>query len=391
VGSASELGQVISLIDIISVFSVFAFLRYNSYHQYTQVHTIMVLSVVKVFIPLAIAFFIGIAITPILTHYLYKYKMWKKKARTEGLGGGGTPIFNGLHKEKEVGTPRMGGVIIWASALLTILTFWLIAQLFPSSTTAKLNFLSREQTWLPLFTLVAASLVGLIDDFLVIYGKGGYVAGGLPLRVRIGIVLLIGLIGGWWFWSKLGVSSIDIPFGGTFELGVFIIPFFMIAMLALFSGGVIDGIDGLAGGIMAAVFSAYAGIAFFQNQIDLAAFCAVITGAILAFLWFNIPPARFYMSETGMLGLTTALTVVAFLTKNVIILPIIAMPLFIASLSVIIQILSKKLRNGKKVFLVAPIHHHFEALGWPSYKVTMRFWVISIFFAVVGMIIGLIG
>ena len=92
-----------------------------------------------------------------------------------------------------------------------------------------------------------------------------------------------------------------------------------------------------------------------------------------------------------MLGLTTVITVVAFLTKSVLVLPIIAMPLFLASLSVIIQITSKKFRNGKKVFLVAPIHHHFEALGWPSYKVTMRFWVISIFFAVVGMIIALIG
>ena len=165
----------------------------------------------------------------------------------------------------------------------------------------------------------------------------------------------------------------------------------MIVMLALFSGSVIDGIDGLSGGIMASIFSAYAGIAFFQNQIDLAAFCAVIVGGILAFLWFNIPPARFYMTETGILGLTTTLAVVAFLTQSVIVLPIIAFPLFVASGSVIIQQLSKKFRNGKKVFLVAPIHHHFEALGWPSYKVTMRFWVLSMVSAALGMIIALIG
>ena len=351
----------------------------------------MTISVVKVFFPLAIAFFVGIAITPILTHYLYKYKMWKKKARTLGLGGGGTPIFNNLHKEKEVGTPRMGGIIIWVSVLATVTLLWIIAKLFPGEVTQKLNFLSREQTWLPLFTLVAASLVGLVDDILVIYGRGGYIAGGLSLRVRIGIVLLIGLIGGWWFFDKLDVSSIHIPFDGDLDLGILIIPLFMITMLAIFSGGVIDGIDGLAGGIMTAIFSAYAGIAFFQNQIDLAAFCAVVAGGTLAFLWFNIPPARFYMSETGMLGLTTTITVIAFLSKNVLVLPIIALPLFLASISVILQVLSKKLRNGKKIFLVAPIHHHFEALGWPSYKVTMRFWVISIFFAVIGMIIALIG
>ena len=162
-------------------------------------------------------------------------------------------------------------------------------------------------------------------------------------------------------------------------------------MLALFSGGVVDGIDGLSGGIMASIFTAYAGIAFFQNQIDLAAFCAVVVGGILAFLWFNIPPARFFMSETGILGLTTPLAVVAFLTKAVLVLPIIAFPLFVASGSVIIQQLSKKFRNGKKVFLVAPIHHHFEAIGWSSYKVTMRFWVLGTIFAIIGMILALIG
>jgi len=162
-------------------------------------------------------------------------------------------------------------------------------------------------------------------------------------------------------------------------------------MLGLFSGGVIDGIDGLSGGIMVAIFSAYALIAFFQQQIDLAVFSAVIAGGTLAFLWFNIPPARFYMSETGILGLTTTLAVVAFLTKAVVVLPIIAFPLLLASLSDIIQITSKKLRNGKKVFLVAPIHHHFEALGWPSYKVTMRFWIISVIFAMIGVVIALIG
>ena len=351
----------------------------------------MIIDVVKVLAPSALAFFIGIAITPMLTHYLYKHKLWKKKARNEGLGGGGTPIFNKLHKEKEVGTPRMGGIIIWASVLLTILAIWVISQIYPTEVTEKLDFLSRNQTWLPLFTLIVASLIGLIDDVLVVYGRGGYIAGGIPLSIRIVTVLLIGLIGAWWFYFKLDVSSIAIPFNGELNLGIYFIPFFMLVMLALFSGGVIDGIDGLAGGVMASIFAAYGGIAFFQNQIDLAAFCAVIVGGILAFLWFNIPPARFYMTETGILGLTTTIAVVAFLTKAVAVLPIIAFPLFVASGSVIIQQLSKKYRNGKKVFLVAPVHHHFEALGWPGYKVTMRFWVISVVFAGMGLILVLIG
>lgn len=350
----------------------------------------MVLNVLKVFGLSSLAFFLAIFLTPILTHYLYKYKMWKKKARNEALGGGETPIFNQMHKDKEVGTPRMGGILVWAIALIIILLFFFISKIFPSDLTSKLNFLSRGQTWLPLFTLITASLIGLIDDVLQIRGRGGYTAGGMSLAKRILIVIAIGLIGAWWFYAKLEMSSIIVPFLGEINLGLLFIPIFVLAMLAMFSGGVIDGIDGLSGGIFAAIFSAYAGIAFFQNQIDLAAFCGVLVGGILAFLWFNIPPARFYMGETGILGLTTTLTVVAFLTKSAIPLLIIAFPLLAASGSVIIQLISKKFFH-KKVFLVAPIHHHFEALGWPSYKVTMRFWVISIVLALIGMVIALIG
>lgn len=351
----------------------------------------MILDIVKIFVPWVISFFVGLSITPFLTHFLYKYKMWKKvSGKSEGLGGGGTPIFNKLHKEKDTGTPRMGGIVIWISVLITIFLFWVISFIFPSEFSQKMDFMSRGQTWLPLFILVAGSLVGLFDDLLVISGKGKYVAGGLSLKTRILIVLWIGFIGAIWFYSKLGVSSVLIPFVGEWYLGLFFVPFFMLVMLSLFASGVIDGIDGLSGGVMAAIFSAYAGIAFFQNQIDLAAFCAVIVGGILAFLWFNIPPARFYMSETGILGLTVTLTVVAFLTGQVFVLPIIAFPLFITVLGNVIQVFSKKMR-GKKIFLVAPIHHHFEALGWPSYKVVMRYWVISVIFAIIGMVIALIG
>ncbi|MCE9628738.1 MAG: hypothetical protein K8Q91_01955 [Candidatus Vogelbacteria bacterium] len=350
----------------------------------------MLLSVIKVFAPTAIAFFVGIAMTPALTHFLYKHKMWKKKAGKISPDGKETPIFNQLHKDKEVGTPRMGGIIIWTSALLSILIISLTAWLFPTDLTTKLTFVSRNQTWLPIFTLIVASLLGLLDDWLQISTSGTPQAGGLSFSKRLGVVLFLGLAGGWWFYFKLGVDAIHIPFWGDFFVGLLIIPIFMTVMLALFSSSGIDGIDGLSGGIMAIIFSTYAGIAFVQNQIDLAAFCAVIAGGILAFLWFNIPPARFYMSETGILGLTTTLTVVAFLTDSVLTLPIIALPLVATSASVVIQLTSKKIR-GKKVFLVAPLHHHFEALGWPPYKVVMRYWVIGIIVAIVGMIITIIG
>jgi phospho-N-acetylmuramoyl-pentapeptide-transferase len=160
-------------------------------------------------------------------------------------------------------------------------------------------------------------------------------------------------------------------------------------LTALFSSGVIDGLDGLAGGVMSIIFAAYSAIAFFQNQINLAALCAAIAGGTLAFLWFNIPPARFYMSETGILGLTSTLTVIAFLTNSVAVLPIIAFPLTATVIANVIQISSKKLFK-RKVFLVAPIHHHFEALGWPAYKVVMRYWIIGFITAVVGMVVFLI-
>jgi len=359
----------------------------------------MMLNVFKVFGLSAFAFFLAIILTPIFTHYFYKYKMWKGHSRSDEAN----PVsldFRNIHQQRaagELNTPRVGGIIIWFSTILTCLITWLAFKIFPDELTGKLNFLSKNQTWLPLFALIVSSLVGLADDLIQIFGKMGNKFfsdtdgfPSLPRRARIATVIIIGAIGAWWFFFPLEMTSILVPFVGEIALGWLFIPFFIITMLAVFSGGIIDGIDGLAGGVMASVFAAYTGIAFFQNQINIATFCAVITGSILAFLWFNIPPARFYMGETGMLGLTAALTVVAFLTKAVAVLPIIAFPLVVTSGSAIIQVIARKYFK-KKVFRVAPIHHHFEAIGWPPYKVTMRFWVISIVFAIIGMVIALIG
>ncbi len=350
----------------------------------------MVLNILKIFGISAIAFFVGIALAPALTHFLYKYKVWRKEVRTTSPDGTATPIFSKLHKDRETKVPRMGGILVWTIPLFLIFLMWILSLLIPTPFFKKMNFLSRSQTWLPLFTLVAASLVGLADDIFQVFGKGKYVAGGLRFSRRLILIGLIGLVGALWFYFKLEKVSFLLPFLGNAHLAVLFIPFFIIVMLAIFSGSAIDGLDGLSGGVMAAIFSAYSGIAYFQNQIDIAAFCAAIVGAILAFLWFNIPPARFYMGETGMFGLTTSLTVIAFLTDTVSILPIIALPLIVTSLSIIIQMLSKKIFH-RKIFLIAPIHHHFEAKGWPAYKVTMRFWVLSFIFAIIGMVIALAG
>ena len=357
----------------------------------------MLTDIVKVFFPLTVSFFLGILLTPFLTNYLYSHSMWKKKVKTVAPDCRGTPIFNMLHKDKEIGTPKMGGIVIWLSAILTMLVIWLVAKIFPGDLTHKLDFMSRGQTWLPLVALMTGAFVGLIDDYMEINGTAGWAAGGLSLSKRLYVVAVVGLLASLWFYFKLDVVSVTLPFMGEVYIGLFFIPFFILVTVGIYSGGVIDGLDGLAGGIFSIIFSTYAGIAFYQNQINLAAFCAVIVGGLLAFLWFNIPPARFYMSETGSMALTLALAIVAFMTdslgegKGIAVLPIVALPLVITSLSNIIQLTSKHFRNGKKVFQVAPLHHHFEAIGWPAHKVTMRYWVVGIVCAAIGLIVAMIG
>ncbi len=349
----------------------------------------MLLNLIKISIPTAFAFFIALALTPLATHYFYKYKMWKKYSRNLDAHA---EEFHTIHNEaEELVTPRVGGIIIWVSALLTTLIFYFASILFPSPATDAINFLSRNQTLIPFFTLLLGSLIGLWDDLIQIYGSGIFAKDDASWRIwKAFLVGAISVLIGLWFFYKLGMASIHIPFGGEFYLGILIIPFFVIVALATFSGGVIDGIDGLSGGVLASIFGAYSIIALAHNQLDIAAFSGVIMGVTLAFLWFNIPPARFYMGETGIMGLTITIATLAFLTDSVLILPVVAMPLVISSGSVILQLLSKKWRGGKRIFKLAPIHHHFEAIGWSSYKVTMRFWVLSVIFAIIGVILAVI-
>lgn len=352
---------------------------------------------IKIFLPALVSFIIGILLTPLATHYFYKYKMWRKTNRSDNISENNQEKeiierFSKINDKKaEKSTPRVGGMIIWISVILTVAVFLIVNHFLGGEISEKLNFISRDQTILPFFTLIMGSLVGLADDFLQIFSKGKWCSDPLVLRyLKVGIILLIGLIIGSWFYFKLGVTGIYVPWFGFVNLGFLFIPFFILVMLALWSSSVIDGIDGLSGGVLASIFMAYTLIAFFNNQLNLATFCGVITGAILAFLWFNIPPARFYMGETGIIGLTVTIAVLAFLTNTVLLLPIIAFPLFITSLSNLIQILSYKLRKGERVFLLAPLHHHFEAKGWPKYKVTMRYWIMGIMSSVLGVIISLI-
>ncbi len=350
------------------------------------------INALKIFLPAVTAFTIGIFITPLATHYFYKYKMWKKVSRDKNIINDENNKFSKIHDvASEISTPRVGGMIIWVSVILTVAAVLVADYFLGNELTEKLNFISRNQTLLPFISLIVASIIGLADDFLQIFGMGKWSKDPMVLRyLKITVILLLGLIIGLWFYVKLGVSSLYIPWVGYISLGYLFIPFFMLVMLSLWSTSIIDGIDGLSGGVLGTIFMAYTLIAYFNNQLDIATFCGVVTGAILAFLWFNIPPARFYMGETGMIGLTVTISVIAFLTNTVLLLPIIAFPLVITSLSAFIQILSVKLRHGKRVFLIAPLHHHFEARGWPKYKVTMRYWIISIITSVIGVIVSII-
>jgi len=349
-------------------------------------------STIKILLPAVMSFIIGIVLTPVATHYFYKYKMWRRVGREQNLSEKEAVGFQKIHDNKaEISTPRTGGMIIWISVIFTLAITGLLDFILNINSGDAFYFINRSETLLPFFTLIVASVIGLGDDFIQIFGKGKWTTDPIILRyIKVGIILILGFIISLWFYFKLGYSHLYIPWFGFIELGLLFIPFFVLVMFSLWSSSVIDGIDGLAGGVMASIFMAYTLIAFFNGQVYLATFCAVITGAIMAFLWFNIPPARFYMGETGMIGLTVTLSVIAFLTDTVLLIPIIAFPLFITSLSNVIQIASRKFRNGKKVFLFAPIHHHFEALGWPKYKVTMRYWIVGIMTSIIGVIIALI-
>jgi phospho-N-acetylmuramoyl-pentapeptide-transferase len=331
-----------------------------------------------------LTFLVAFGLTPVLSHYLYRFR-FGKNIRNEG----NTPIYSKLHAAK-AGTPVGGGIIVWGTVLILATFLWVLWQLFPNDTTHTLNFLTRPQTLLPLGALVASALVGLMDDYLNVRKIGPH-GGGLRMKHRLVLYTVVAAFGAWWFFFKLDWSTIHVPGVGDYEIGWWYIPLFMLVIVATaFSVNESDGLDGLAGGILLWCFGAYTALSFALGRIELAMFCAAVSGGLLAFLWFNLYPARFFMGDTGAMSLGTTLGVMAMLTNSALVLPIIAFPLVIESFSVIVQVISKKL-FGKKIFLSAPLHHHFEALGWPETKVTMRFWIVAAVSASLGLVIGLLG
>ncbi|MFA6098502.1 MAG: phospho-N-acetylmuramoyl-pentapeptide-transferase [Patescibacteria group bacterium] len=339
--------------------------------------------IIKIFLLTTIAFVTTILWTPLLTFFLYKFKLGKKIRSSES-----TPIFSKLHQAKS-GTPTMGGILIWLTVLFLSLLIFVLSKITNFDFIQKLNFLTRAQTLLPLGALIASALVGLFDDILNIRGVGTS-GGGMKIRYKLIIYTLIAVFGAFWFYYKLDWTTIHVPFVGNYDIGLWYIPIFIIIIVSTsFSVNESDGLDGLAGGILLAAFGAFACIAFAQGKYELATFCGVIIGALLAFLWFNINPARFFMGDTGSMSLGVTLGIVAMLTNSVLLLPIICLLLVVESFSVIIQLSGKKFLK-RKIFLSSPIHHHLEARGWPEPKIVMRFWIISGVTAVIGVILFLI-
>ncbi|MDO8668075.1 MAG: phospho-N-acetylmuramoyl-pentapeptide-transferase [bacterium] len=340
--------------------------------------------IIKILLLTASAFIFAILWTPLLTHYLYKYKMGKQIRNN-----GSTPVYTKMHAHKG-GTPTMGGILVWLTVLIFALVFYYLGKFLPWEIFKQLNFLSRSQTLLPLGALIATALIGLFDDWLDVKGKGILGGGGLRVKHRLLIYTVIAAVGAWWFYFKLDWDVFHVPFLGDWQLGwPYILIFIFVLVSTAFSVNETDGLDGLAGGVLLICFASFGVIAFSTGKYDLATFCGVIAGALLAFLWFNIAPARFIMGDTGAMSLGITLGVIAMLTNSALILPIIGLVFVIESISVILQLSSKKIR-GKKIFISSPIHHHFEAMGWPETKIVMRFWVIAGISAAIGLVIFLL-
>ena len=339
--------------------------------------------IIKILFFTTLAFVFTVAWTPVLTHFLYKYKMGKQ-IRNDGS----TPLFSRLHAHKR-GTPTMGGALVWVTVLIFSLVFFYLAKFVPGELFKNLNFLTREQTLLPLGCLVASALVGLADDFMDVK-KLGYKKRGIKFSYKLIIYAVIALVGALWFFIKLDWDVVHIPFAGNFYVGWYYLLFYISVVIGTaFSVNQTDGLDGLAGGTLLLSFASYSVIAFVLMKYNLAVFCGVIVGALLAFLWFNINPARFFMGDTGSISLGVTLALVALYTNTVFILPFIGIIFVVEAMSTITQILAKKILK-RKIFLSSPIHHHLEARGWPETKIVMRFWVISGVGAVIGLIIFLL-
>ena len=345
--------------------------------------SIHIQNIIEIFTYSFFAFLIGILLFPHFINFVSNYKL-TQKIREEGLSGGVAKLFRKLHSHKS-GTPTMGGVVI----IFSILTTVFLSRILAYFGIIDHSILNRGETYLPILTLIAVGFLGMIDDYLNIRENSRQK--GLSARVKFWTLLGFAFFGALWFSFKLEWSIIHIPGVGDFDIGLLYFPLFIFVLVGTANSvNLTDGLDGLAGGLLAISYTVFSVIAYFFGLPILSVFCAIVVGALGAFLWFNVPPAKIYMGDTGSLSLGATLGVIAMLTNAVCILIIIGFIFIFETISVMLQLFWKKFFH-KKLFAIAPIHHHFEAKGWSETQIVMRFWIMGAGVGIIGLIIGLLG
>lgn len=315
-----------------------------------------------------------------------------KNIRAEWLIGKATE-FARLHEGKSW-TPTMGGSFILITMAILIFVSILLQNLDPETKqlihfSVNHSLWNQKETYIPLFTLFSVGFIGLLDDYMNIRWIGR--TKGLSATIKLGLLTVFGCLGAGWFYYKLWYNEFTIPGIGMVDIWIFYMLLFICILIAWANSvNITDGLDGLAGGLLLFQYAAYGFITYSKGLFILSAFCFIIVWGLIAFLWFNIHPARIFMGDVGSLALGATLAVIALLTDTLLAFIVMSSIFILETLSVIIQMTSKKLRNGKKIFRVAPFHHHLEAIGWKEETIVMRFWLIWMVLAVAGSIIAMI-
>ncbi len=283
----------------------------------------------------------------------------------------------------KTGTPTMGGIMVAISAVVVTLVF---------NTAGRLSML------LPVAVLVACAILGGLDDRLSLVG--GKKGDGMSARTKmVGLAAIAGvaaLVLHLPFPFGLGLHNVYIPFIGQFDLGWVYVPIAAVVIIGTANAvNFTDGLDALAGGTVAIAFCAYGIVAYRQGQLGVVTFCFTMVGALMGFLWFNAHPAQVILGDAGSLPLGAALAVAAFMTGQWLLLPIIGIVFVAEMASVILQVsyfkwTKRRAGTGKRLFKIAPLHHHFELLGWSETQVTMRFWMIGMMAGLIGVALALV-
>ncbi len=275
--------------------------------------------------------------------------------------------------QKKAGTPTFGGLMIWAPTFLV--------------TAVAVDWWKHQSILLPLAMIGITGATGFVDDLGTLQHRRQK---GLSWRFKIALLTVLAVGAAYVLYEHVDVQSINIPWEGQHELGLWYIPVAIAVIVATTTGvAITDGLDALAGGTTLIAFIAYGIIAFIQGQLYVATFAFIIAGANLGFVWYNAHPAMVIMGDTGALALGSSLAVVALMTGQWLVLPVIGLVFVLEVLSNVIQIGYFKLSGGKRVFKRAPLHHHFEESGWAETQVVQRAWLLSIATAMLGVALAL--